>query len=221
MHTPTYDAKKTREDLGVEKTTILNLKKPEPVITDSTMIDVISQEGLFTPEECAQIIDDNSPPVWDTSHVNLSAKDAKQATRKEIRNSTHVWIEPKEHNIWLFDKMLAIASAANSHFDFDIDYFEQMQLAKYEEGEYYDWHVDIGPQEMGNRKLSITVQLTASDLYEDGDLILDINEEGFHATRELGSVTVFPSFIKHRVDTVTRGTRYSLVVWCSGNKRFR
>lgn len=224
--TPTYDAKKLRDDLGLEDgAPLLSVKKPEPEIIDHTMMDVISQEALFTPEECARIISENSQDDWLDSSVNKGSKDDTETKRDEIRNSQNIWIEPSEKNIWLFDKMLAIITAANKMYQFDIDYFEQFQLAKYEEGEYFNWHVDLGPQQMGNRKLSITVQLTAPEDYEGGDLILDIDhmedDDGFHATRELGSVTVFPSFMKHRVDTVTKGTRYSLVVWCSGTQRFK
>ena len=31
-----------------------------------------------------------------------------------------------------------------------------------------------------------------------------------------GSIVVFPSFVYHRVKPVTKGTRYSLVIWING-----
>ena len=34
--------------------------------------------------------------------------------------------------------------------------------------------------------------------------------------RPRGSIIVFPSFVWHRVNPVTRGTRYSLVMWNLG-----
>jgi PKHD-type hydroxylase len=34
--------------------------------------------------------------------------------------------------------------------------------------------------------------------------------------RKKGAITVFPSFIWHRVTPVIKGTRYSLVVWNCG-----
>jgi PKHD-type hydroxylase len=34
--------------------------------------------------------------------------------------------------------------------------------------------------------------------------------------RKQGTVIVFPSFLKHKVTEVTRGTRYSLVQWLNG-----
>ena len=31
-----------------------------------------------------------------------------------------------------------------------------------------------------------------------------------------GTLIVFPSYLHHRVTPVTKGTRYSLVIWCLG-----
>jgi PKHD-type hydroxylase len=36
--------------------------------------------------------------------------------------------------------------------------------------------------------------------------------------RNKGSITVFPSFVWHRVSPVTEGTRYSLVIWNLGKE---
>ena len=37
-------------------------------------------------------------------------------------------------------------------------------------GDHYDWHVDIGHEVNGSRKLSFTLQLSASSDYDGGDL---------------------------------------------------
>jgi PKHD-type hydroxylase len=34
--------------------------------------------------------------------------------------------------------------------------------------------------------------------------------------KQIGSIVVFPSFVWHRVCPVTKGTRYSLVIWNLG-----
>ena len=41
-----------------------------------------------------------------------------------------------------------------------------------------------------------------------------------HPLKELsgkGSMVIFPSDTFHRVNPVTKGTRYSLVIWCVGD----
>jgi PKHD-type hydroxylase len=41
------------------------------------------------------------------------------------------------------------------------------------------------------------------------------------ASKERGTVHLFPSYMPHKVTPITRGTRYSLVIWVHGSRRFR
>ena len=83
---------------------------------------------------------------------------------------------------------------ANGHaFGFDIKLIQQVQYTIYE-----------------------------SDEYEGGDLILEDdffqNRPDPAEMRRKGAVFIFPSFIRHQVTPVTRGTRRSLVAWAEGPK---
>jgi len=73
------------------------------------------------------------------------------------------------------------------------------------------------------RKLSVTINLNAPGEYEGGNLKFDYGPhsegERYHECTEIrpqGSIIVFPSFIEHQVTPVTKGTRYSLVLWSLG-----
>ena len=78
------------------------------------------------------------------------------------------------------------------------------------------------------RKLSMTCQLTDGSEYSGGELEFDFRNSEPHqrqddkhlrkATEILpkGSIIVFPSFLWHRVKPITRGVRYSLVLWHLG-----
>ena len=73
------------------------------------------------------------------------------------------------------------------------------------------------------RKLSMTLNLNQPGDYEGGNLKFDFGHhtdgEQFHECEEIrpqGSMVVFPSFIDHCVTPVTKGTRYSLVLWSLG-----
>jgi len=77
------------------------------------------------------------------------------------------------------------------------------------------------------RKISLTINLNLPGEYEGGNLKFDFgphNEnERYHECIEIrpqGSIVLFPSFINHCVTPVTKGTRYSLVLWSLG-KPFR
>lgn len=73
------------------------------------------------------------------------------------------------------------------------------------------------------RKISLTINLNDSSEYEGGELKFDY---GVHAGSERivtcdkikpqGSIVIFPSFLPHCVTPVTKGTRYSLVLWTLG-----
>ena len=73
-----------------------------------------------------------------------------------------------------------------------------------------------------NRKISVTINLTDKANYKGGDLKFDMGThtaKRYHVikeAREQGSIIVFPSFLMHQVTPVTKGTRYSLVMWTLG-----
>jgi len=74
------------------------------------------------------------------------------------------------------------------------------------------------------RKISMTLNLCEENSYEGGLLKFDFGHHRaeqfrFHECNEIkpqGSMIVFPSFMNHCVTSVTRGTRYSLVLWTLG-----
>mgnify|MGYP001231717327 CR=1 FL=1 len=73
------------------------------------------------------------------------------------------------------------------------------------------------------RKLSVTLNLSDESEYEGGNLMFDFGEHSplkrYHVCneiREQGSIIVFPSFVYHKIEPVTKGTRYSLVMWNLG-----
>lgn len=77
------------------------------------------------------------------------------------------------------------------------------------------------------RKLSMTLNLTDPTNYTGGDLKFDFGPHmgrgRFKTCKEIrprGSIIIFPSFLHHQVTPVTKGTRYSLVIWSLG-KPFR
>lgn len=73
------------------------------------------------------------------------------------------------------------------------------------------------------RKLSLTLNLTDPNDYEGGNLMFDYGPhhvgDRYHICEDIrprGSIIIFPSYIYHQVTPVTKGTRYSLVMWSLG-----
>ncbi len=167
-------------------------------------------ELVFTPKECLQLIADFSP------HLKPAlVEDMDPAESAMIRKSSAVFVFPSESTNWVFKRLNdALCEINDAVYGFDVSQFrEGFQFTRYEVGEYYGPHFDIGPGKLAERKLSATVQLSAPEEYTGGELII---YPEFVATKDHGSMTVFPSFMCHNVCPVKTGVRYSLVTWLAG-----
>ena len=164
----------------------------------------------FTPEECLQLIADFNPLL---KPALVEAMDPAQS--ESIRKSSAVFVAPDKSTSWVFERLgKAIREINDALYGFDVRQFrEGFQFTRYEVGEYYGPHFDIGPGKLTERKLSLTVQLSAPEEYTGGELII---YPEFVAPKEQGTMTVFPSFMCHDVRPVKTGVRYSLVSWLAG-----
>mgnify|MGYP003633227561 FL=1 len=182
----------------------MNLKYYDSVFTSSLSSDV-----------CNRII------KYGVSQQMAKAKTGNNNT-STLRDSEIVWL----FDSWIYDLLQPYIEKANqvSEWNFQYESADGIQFTKYGVGQYYDWHQDsyIPPQSDGKiRKLSVTVNL--NDDYEGGEFFLDTesiygknNPIEVVALKPKGSICVFPSDVWHKVDKVTKGIRYSLVVWLSG-----
>jgi len=108
--------------------------------------------------------------------------------------------------------------------DFSFAYKKQMKWLDQKNGDTFDMGGETPDINMVGkvRKLSMTINLSDPNDYEGGDLKIDtksLDEESVHNVTQIkpqGSLVVFPSYLYHQVTPVTKGTRYSLVVWCLG-----
>ena len=151
----------------------------------------------------------------------------------EIRDSNIVWIDDQ----WVYKDIIPLFYRVNKEagWNFNISWFENAQITKYGKGQFYNWHPDQHPEsfkkERGKnlegkiRKISMTMLLNDPSEYEGGDLEFKsfddfANPQQYFIERKnlrKGSAIFFPSFLHHRVKPVTKGTRYSLVIWSCGH----
>ena len=149
---------------------------------------------------------------------------------KKIRISDVAWTSEQ----WIYDTIWPWMESANKQagWKYDITGAEGLQITRYKKGEFYCFHRDgkgdhLSAYDMPDkeflhgcvRKLSMTVLL--NDNYEGGEFQFatyskekcEISVPEFN---KIGSIVVFPSSMEHRVAPVTKGIRYSLVVWFVG-----
>ena len=191
---------------------------------------------------------DLSPRIIDIIEEDLSEYDSdkKKSTiagnvvNQTIRRSENAWI-PTNH--WVGGFLWHYIMKANrENFLYDLTAIddEQIQYTIYEEGSYYNWHIDAGissafrpEQTVGSstnksadistvqgeyqRKLSFVVQLSDPSEYRGGELQL-MGDAGdtYFAPKVKGTVILFDSRTPHRVRKIKSGSRRSLVGWVVG-----
>ena len=156
----------------------------------------------------------------------------KQEIKKlhKIRNSNVSWLDDP----WIYKEIHPYINEANRNagWNFEWDWSESIQFTHYRLNYHYDWHRDSSEKPYNDpnnknrvgkiRKLSATVALSPPEDYRGGNLEFNFgNSIKSKATvceeaKSQGSIIVFPSFMFHRVTPVTKGTRYSLVLWQLG-----
>ena len=167
----------------------------------------------FLPSElCNMIINECE------SNLDLSDGVTGGGLNRSTRDSQVGWI-PKVNwingIIWHY-----VWNANQENFGYDITGIHgSVQYTTYSPDEYYTWHCDDMDQfdDIGNRKLSVSVQLSDCTEYEGGEFQLKDNDnKNFFAPKAKGSIIIFDSRLQHRVKPVTSGIRKSLVAWIGG-----
>lgn len=182
-------------------------------------------ELKFTPQECQKIINLTKQYYPTTASVGGTTDNSRIA--KEIRSANIFVIENDEDTKWIYEKVANVVSIVNDlHFDYDISGITHgIQLIEYSadfpiQG-HYNWHTDSGNGEPALRKISFVTQLSDPNDYDGCELIINNHANEQIGTKERGSIHLFPSYMIHKVTPITKGVRYSLVIWIHGPKRFR
>ena len=191
--------------------------------------DMIMQQGKAEKKREVVAITGGQGRDRDLKNQPLTKEELKDLKKK--RNSNIVWMSEQ----WIYKEIQPYIHRANQNagWNFFWDWSESCQFTKYKKGQYYDWHCDSWDKpyiQEGNtkgkiRKLSVTVTLSDPQEYKGGELEFDFRQNDPDKPRNVktckeilpkGSIVVFPSFVWHRVKPVTKGVRYSLVVWNLG-----
>jgi PKHD-type hydroxylase len=169
-------------------------------------------DNLFSPEECALIIEAGENKILQKASI------ANNDIVDEIRNSNISWLYSVDNMEWVFRRVTdAVISLNDKYFKFDLFGFtEGFQFTRYDAPSgFYGMHIDKVYNGLV-RKLSVTIQLSDPNLYEGGELSLQFGRAPSIMPKEQGKMIIFPSYVLHEVQPVTKGTRYSLVAWISG-----
>jgi PKHD-type hydroxylase len=168
-------------------------------------------DSAFSIDECKKIIEIGNKK-------GLIKGTTLSKNNKNYRDSKISWLYPSDDLEWAYRRITDIVLSLNERF-FNFDLYgliEGFQFTHYQEpGGKYKKHVD---RSLNNqiRKLSLSIQLSDPSSYEGGDFVLYDGENPIVLPKEQGKLILFPSYTLHEVKPVTKGERYSLVVWITG-----
>ena len=115
-----------------------------------------------------------------------------------MRDSSVTLLNPGPDTQWMYDRVFELVSRFNNQlWRFELSGAEPMQFAAYGVEQHYDWHMDLWANKPKNaRKLSVSVQLNASEEYEGGSF--EIDQSGAPnalGPRSKGAMILFPSYV--------------------------
>lgn len=192
-----------RNKLGEEKIKETNQTKTH--LTDCAIF-----EKILSPGFCDNIIKEYSsdkhikeaPFIGDGKNIDTNIRDVKR-----VMMPLHAGIG---------GTLTATALNANNYWwKYNITHSNQSEFLIYKPEGHYQAHVDTFHQHTDQTR-KITALAILNDDFEGGKFFIQTGHDKFYPPQEKGTILVFPSFILHGVEPVTKGTRYAVVTWLVG-----
>jgi len=166
-------------------------------------------EDGFSPESCKKLIEsceaqlDAQKAFIGEHRIDLSVRDVNKIVLPAYRG--------------IGATLAGMALNANAQaWKFDVESQNQTEYLKYDVDGHYVSHIDtfICPKAGSARKLTALAFL--NDDFEGGRFYLQIGDHRQYPPQKAGTAIIFPSFIIHGVEPVTKGIRRSVVTWLIG-----
>lgn len=124
-------------------------------------------------------------------------------------------IPPTAEYEWIYQPLGRIAREANANaYRFQLSDVMTAHVLEYTPDGFFDWHLDLGSGLTSSRKLTMVTFLTPPEEYEGGNLCF--MDSGDPLRLPQGTTVIFPSYLLHKVEPVTKGMRFTLVSWVHG-----
>lgn len=144
--------------------------------------------------------------------------------RGKLRDSTLFWLPGSGASGWITERIAEQVHEWNRGFGFALTTAlpRYCQLTRYEAGQEYGWHMDLGKGASSRRKISVVVGLNEPSEYEGGGTEIFYGSQANPLVKlSAGEALLFPSYVMHRAVPVTSGVRWTLVTWFSGERPLR
>ena len=177
------------------------------------IVPFVSSFPIFSKEECEEIVRYSERNLEFCKQMN-----AKREVNTSQFDLLSAYLMPGVETNYVYNRMREMVVIANNAlWNFELmDFAEPIKIHKYSVGNSTCAHTDIGSGATNFRKITAVVQLSDDCEYDGGELIIENSDVPCSCCRRQGSVILFPSYLLHKVEVITRGTRYSMVVFAHG-----
>jgi hypothetical protein len=176
--------------------------------------------GLLTPEECRVVItaaDDISYPG------GRIAPDGTLTVDTAFRKCYTAHFAPGDPVYdMIVTKLMPQLDALNEHYQFELFPEVERVIPVINVNRYNDelgrigQHTDVGGYE-GTENCKLSISILLNDDFEGGEFFVFGGRHEFPLKdARPGDLCVFPSFMVHAVRPVTKGVRYTAVIWLRG-----
>jgi len=197
-----------------DKRESLGLSKTEGGQTNQAIEDCYVVRDAVSEAFCDKLIQEYSKPEVEKEPPFIGeGRDLEKNINLDIRNVQRLQL-PLYAGIGA--TLTAIGLNVNHEiWEYDITHSNQSEFLMYDVNGKYETHVDTFHQHSKDtRKLTILVFL--NDDFEGGKFYIQNSHERMYPEQKKGTVLIFPSFMPHGVEPITKGVRYSIVTWMVG-----
>jgi hypothetical protein len=195
-----------RESLGISKT------KPT---TQNNQLDVAYvMQNAVSDAFCDKLIEEYSKPEVEKEQPFIGeGRDPVANINLDIRNVLRL---PLPMNQGIGATLTSCALNINHQFwKFDVTHSNQTEFLMYDVKGKYEAHVDTFHQH-GVETRKLTALAILNDDFEGGKFYIMNSHDKIYPPQDKGSIIVFPSFMVHGVEPVTKGKRFTVVTWLVG-----
>jgi hypothetical protein len=194
-----------RESLGLSKT----IQAQTEIFDECYKVNNAVSEGF-----CKKLIEEYAKPEVEKELPFIGeGRDLEKNINLDIRNVQRLQL-PLYAGIGA--TLTAIGLNVNHQvWQYDITHSNQSEFLMYDINGKYETHTDTFHQK-SNEVRKLTVLTFLNDDFEGGKFYIQNSHERLYPQQTPGTVLVFPSFMPHGVEPVTKGVRYSVVTWMVG-----
>ena len=193
-----------RESLGISKTEPINQQFDVAYVMQKAVSEAF----------CDKLIEEYSKPEVEKEQPFIGeGRDLEKNINLNIRNVLRL---PLPQNQGIGATLTSSALNINHQFwKYDITHSNQTEFLMYDVNGKYEAHVDTFHQ-LSDETRKLTALAILNDDFEGGKFYIMNSHEKIYPPQEKGDIIVFPSFMVHGVEPVTKGMRYTVVTWMVG-----